>query len=679
MHMNAHNEQFTPRIILPGSGQEPAPCPKGSGTDGSGTENGAHGCSCCAPKPLNLASQSEADLQAAKKLNPEQKKDLAVLIASAVLFALALIFEDGIQSALGIWGVRAFYAVPYLLCGIPVFKNAFRELSGGFSLGGLFNEFSLMGLATLAAIALGHLSEAVGVMLFYQAGEFLQDLASSGSRRSIKSLLASRPDRAFVLEGENVVETPVEEVQPGARLLVKAGEKIPLDGVVISGSSSLDQSPLTGESLPVEAREGTPVLAGSINKGAALVIEASGRFADTHMARILEMVENAAARKSPTERFITRFARYYTPAVVLAAALLAVLPPLLGPAPFAESFPGWLYRALVLLVISCPCALLISIPLGYFAGIGNASRQGILVKGGNVLDGVLRVKTVFFDKTGTLTKGVFSVSSLNPAPGVSESSLLRAAALAESASSHPLARAVLEKAASFTLPANLRTLDLPGKGVSAFLDGNSYLAGTAALFAEHGIEAPEVHGSHGVIHVAENSRYLGHILVSDQPKPDAAEALAALRALGLKTVILSGDRAEAVDRVASALKSDDYRAELLPEQKVAAMEEMADPAEALFVGDGINDAPALAISRVGVAMGGIGSAAAMEAADAVIINDSPTKVAALCQIARRVKTIVWQNIGLALGIKGLFMALGVAGLSGLWEAVFADVGVALLA
>jgi Cd2+/Zn2+-exporting ATPase len=606
---------------------------------------------------------------------PEQRRELYVLLGSGLVFAAALWAEQaGIVRGRGL--LYAIYAAPYLLCGLPVLAQAGRRLACG----DLFNEFSLMSGATIAAVCLGHMGEAVGVMLFYRVGEFAQELALNGSRKSIRALLAARPVSALVLDESGAARArPVEEAHVGDLILVRAGDKIPLDGVVVSGSSQIDSSPLTGESLPLTAEPGSEVMAGCINGAGSLHVRVSSLFADSHMARILDMVENAAERKSPTERFISRFARWYTPAVTGAAVLTALLPPLLAGA----DWQTWIYRALVLLVISCPCALLISVPLGYFGGIGAASRRGILVKGGGVLDGMLRVRAVLFDKTGTLSQGRFSIARLCPAPGVDEETLLAAAALAESRSSHPLAEAVLRRYRSGggTPPPVDLTREIAGQGMEAEYAGRLYLAGTAALLRRHGISCPEEEAreSGSLILVAVDGRYLGSLTAEDTLKPDAAATVAALKKRGLKTILLSGDRPEIVRLAAKSLGLDEFRAGLLPDEKVRAMEEMSSPEEAVFVGDGINDVPALALARVGIAMGGLGSETAVEAADAVILNDSPLKVDELYGIACRVRQVVWQNIILALGIKMLVMGLGISGLSGLWEAVFADVGVALLA
>lgn len=607
------------------------------------------------------------------------KREICLLAGCAALFFGVMIFSDAILAAFGIWGLRLGYAVPYAVCGFSVFRSALASMASGRCL----DEFTLMCGATVAAIALGELPEAVGVMLFYRIGEFFQERSAAGARRSVKSLLASRPSTAMVLENGLPVEKAVEAVRVGQRLQVAAGEKIPLDGVVVSGRSEVDQSPLTGESLPVSVENGSPVYGGALNLSGAIVVEATSLFADTHIARILNLVEHAAARKSPTERFITRFARVYTPAVVALACLTALLPPLLLP---DANLRTWAYRALVMLVISCPCALVISIPLAYFAGIGAASRKGILIKGGSVLDGLLHVDTVVFDKTGTLTCGRLEVCGAVPAAGVSGQELLRAACLSESRSNHPAARSVMRHCAAqgiFPPPdgADETALirELPGKGMEAVVGGIRYLAGAAALLNERGIACLSPSHPGTVIHVAKGDAYLGCLLISDSLKADAAASLAALAGRGLKSVMLTGDREESAAWVAAQAGIGEYRAGLLPEDKVNAMRELADGARAAFVGDGINDAPVLALSRVGIAMGGIGSEAAIEAADAVILNDSLTGVSRLFSIAAKVRVIVRQNIVLALGIKTAFMGFGVAGISGLWEAVFADVGVALLA
>lgn len=613
----------------------------------------------------------------------ESLADYLLMGVSAVLLAAGLLGEDALKRFLPPLGVdMAVYGLPYLLCGAGVLRKGAQSLMKG----DLFNEFTLMGGATLAAIALGELPEAVGVMLFYRIGEAVQERAAGRSRRSIRALLASRPTVAHLVPDDGPErDIPPQEARPGMRLRVRPGEKIPLDGVVAAGSAHIDTSPLTGEPVPVPAGPGSAVHAGTLCLDGALDITCTALYADSSVARILEMVESAVARKAPTERFITRFARVYTPLVVLCAALVAVVPPLTGYGSFAE----WTYRALVLLVISCPCALVISVPLGYFGGIGAASRRGILVKGGHVLDALRAINVVAFDKTGTLTRGVFDVTALLPAPGVSEAELLAAAALAESRSTHPLARSVLRAAREAGVlpleePAGLHIREIPGQGVVAQGEGNGrvtrLLAGNAALLAEHGLEPIPVEQPGAVVQVALDGRTLGALVVADALRPESAPAIQALRRLGVTTVaMLTGDRPESAAPVARTLGIDVLRAGLLPENKAEALAELGPREATLFVGDGLNDAPVLASAGVSVAMGGLGSEAAIEIADAVILDDSPAKLPLLMGIARRTRAIVFQNIVLALGIKGLFVVLGVAGLSGLWEAVFADVGVALLA
>lgn len=599
---------------------------------------------------------------------------------AAVLFAAGMLFGDRLEALLTPWAARViFFGIPYLLCGLSVLGKGLQSLLKG----DFFNEYTLMGGATVAAAAIGELPEAVGVMLFYSIGEAFQDRAAGNSRRSIRALLAARPTIAHLVETHNgnahIRDVDPTVIQPGMRLLVKPGEKIPLDGKITEGTSQVDTSPLTGESVPVSAGIGTPVYAGTINLEGALTVEATAKFADSSVARILELVEQATANKAPIERFITRFARYYTPAVVLIATLVAVLPPLLG----HGTFSGWLYRALVLLVISCPCALVISIPLGYFGGIGAASRRGILVKGGHVLDALRAVRTVAFDKTGTLTHGVFEVTRVLPAEGHTGTDVLEAARMAESRSTHPIARAIMKTARNthgFALE-KVEVREIPGQGLSARHKGRTLLVGNALLLEDAGITVPPVPAGPGsIVHVAADGRYLGSIEVSDRIRPESAPAIHALRAQGIqKLVMLTGDRPECAKIIANELELDDFRAGLLPEGKAAALESLGPSQSVLFVGDGINDAPVLALSGVGVAMGGLGSEAAIEVADAVILDDSPSRLPELLSIAARTRTIVWQNIIMALGIKSIFMGLGIVGLSGLWEAVFADVGVALLA
>ena len=635
-----------------------------------------HACACC-------AHDHDHDHGPA-----DQHRELVKMGISALLFGIGMVADERLTAYMpALLVIAVFYALPYILCGYEVLSVGLKSiLKGDF-----FNEFTLMGGATIAAIALGQLPEAVGVMLFYCVGEFVQERAAGRSRRSIKALLAARPSIAHeVLPDGTTRDVEPEALGPGSHILVRPGEKIPLDGAVLEGESQVDTSPLTGESVPQRIAPGSRVLAGTINLNAALRVEVTTAFADSSIARILEMVENAVARKAPTERFITRMARWYTPAVTGIALLVAMLPPLFGLGPFSQ----WIYRALVLLVISCPCALLISIPLGYFGGIGAASRRGILIKGGAVLDSLRDIRVAALDKTGTLTEGVFEVNAVLPAPGISEAELLTAAALAESRSNHPIARSVLRGAQSRGIATDDVCLtgmeEMPGMGVVATITtstdaGNitattELLAGNAALLTSRGLTPVEVNIPGSVVQVAKGGKVLGALVVADRLKPQSPQAIEALRHLGVQHIaMLTGDREEQARPVAQQLKLDSLRAGLLPEDKAGALEALGPVKNTLFVGDGINDAPVLATAGVGVAMGGLGAEAAIETADVVILDDNPARLPELLRIARRTRGIVWQNIVMALGIKGLFMALGIVGLSGLWEAVFADVGVALMA
>ena len=636
-----------------------------------------HACACCCDHSHEHGHEHEP---------AELRRELIKMAISALLFAIGMIADDRLADYMPAWLVIAiFYALPYILCGYEVLSVGFKSiLKGDF-----FNEFTLMGGATIAAIALGQLPEAVGVMLFYCVGEFVQERAAGRSRRSIKALLAARPSIAHeMLPDGSTRDVEPDVLGPGSHILVRPGEKIPLDGSVLEGDSQVDTSPLTGESVPQRIAPGSRVLAGTINLNAALRVEVTAAFAESSIARILEMVENAVARKAPTERFITRMARWYTPAVTGIALMVAVLPPLFGLGPFSQ----WIYRALVLLVISCPCALLISIPLGYFGGIGAASRRGILIKGGAVLDNLRDIRVAALDKTGTLTEGVFEVNAVLPAPGISETQLLADAALAESRSNHPIARSVLRAAQNrgiATEGASLTSMEeVPGMGVVATAatagPANSapaeLLAGNATLLQSRGLTPLAVDLPGSVVHVARGGKVLGALVVADRLKPQSPQAIEALRHLGVQHIaMLTGDREEQARPVAQQLKLDSLRAGLLPEDKAGALEALGPVKNTIFVGDGINDAPVLATAGVGVAMGGLGAEAAIETADVVILDDNPARLPELLRIARRTRTIVWQNIVMALGIKGLFMALGIVGLSGLWEAVFADVGVALMA
>jgi Cd2+/Zn2+-exporting ATPase len=609
----------------------------------------------------------------------EGRLEMWWIIAAVTAFALTLIFGGAIKNALGENGLRAIYAAVYVAAAYPVLKSSARTLFTR----NFLNEFFLMSIASLSAIALDKFPEAISVMLFYRIGEFLQEAAASRSRKSIRSLLDQKPAIARIIRDNSEIDLKPEDVKRGDIVIVRPGEKIPIDGFVRDGSSRVDTSSITGESKPVSASSGAKVYGGSVNVDGLLTIEASGDYKDSSISKIMEMVENAVARKSPTERFITSFARRYTPSIVALAVLIAFLPPILGMGTFSD----WLYRALVLMVISCPCALVISIPLGYFGGIGAASRRGILVKGGSVFDAMQRVNKIFFDKTGTLTKGVFAITEVNPASGTTREELGSCAAAAEIVSNHPVARSIK---AEFQPPEHdvnsIRGREGIGGVTASFTEADgkkvTAIAGNEAFMRSQGISEAEIRDSMGtVVHVARNGKYLGSIVVSDVIRPESAEAIRQIRSNGINDIyMLTGDRDKVAGNVARDLALSGYRAELLPEDKVSALSELSpEPERMAFVGDGVNDAPVLAAAGVGIAMGGLGAEAAVEIADAVILDDSPTRVSDLIRITKFTHKVVRQNIASAMGIKILFIVLGIFGVAGLWEAIFADVGVALLA
>ncbi|MFO7273309.1 MAG: heavy metal translocating P-type ATPase [Bacillota bacterium] len=605
---------------------------------------------------------------------------IAEMAAAAALLVAGAVYHDALHAAP--WAEYALFIPAYLLVGRGVLAAAVRNLGRGQ----VFDENFLMTVATLGAFAIHELHEAVAVMLFYAVGEYFQNRAVAGSRRSIRALLAVRPDQATVRRGGELVRVRPEAVAVGEEIVVRPGERIPLDGEVIEGSTCVDTSALTGESAPRAAGVGDAVLAGTVNLQGLITVRVTRPFGESSIARVLRLVEEAASRKAPTERAITAFARWYTPAVVAIAALIALVPPLVLP---GATFADWLHRALVLLVISCPCALVLSVPLTYFGGIGAASRAGVLVKGGSYLDALAKLDTVVWDKTGTLTEGRFRVASVVAADGLAADDVLHLAAHAEVHSSHPIAAAVREAyGRPVDAAAVTECVEIPGHGVRARIDGRLVVAGSARLMQREGIALPagEEAGS-TVVHVAVDGAWVGRIAVADRAKPTAAAAVARLRALGVRRqVMLSGDDARVAEAVGRSLGLDEVRANLLPEDKVAAVDEI-DAARRrsgrrgtlAFVGDGINDAPVLARADVGVAMGALGTDAAIEAADVVIMDDDPAKLAAGFAIGRRTRQIVHQNIAFALGVKLLVMLLGALGLASMWAAVFADVGVALLA
>ena len=567
------------------------------------------------------------------------------------------------------------YLVPYLIIGWDILWKAIRNIGHGQ----VFDENFLMCVATIGALVLGEYSEAVGVMLFYQVGELFQSYAVGKSRRSIAQLMDIRPDVASVERDGQVIEVDPDEVAVGEVIVIRPGEKVPLDGVVIEGASALNTAALTGESAPRDVAVGGELLSGCVNMTGLLKARVTKEFGQSTVAKILDLVENASSKKAKAENFITKFARYYTPAVVFAALALAVIPSLA-----TGEWGVWVHRALTFLVISCPCALVISIPLSFFGGIGGASAQGILVKGGNYLELLAKAETVVFDKTGTLTQGMFELSALNPAPGVEEHDLLECAALAEQHSNHPIAQSLRRALGEEIDPARVTDVqEIAGHGVSALVDGKRVLAGNDKLMKKEGVAALPCDQVGTVVHVAREGRYLGCAVIADQIKPTAPAAVRALKARGIRTVMLTGD-SEAVGRaVAGQLGLDEVHAQLLPADKVDRLEELlarkSENGVLAYVGDGVNDAPVLSRADVGIAMGAMGSDAAIEAADVVLMDDDPSKLANAMDIAHKCLRIVRQNIVFALGVKGLCLILGAFGMASMWEAVFADVGVAVIA
>ncbi|MDR2428716.1 MAG: heavy metal translocating P-type ATPase [Candidatus Margulisbacteria bacterium] len=591
------------------------------------------------------------------------------------LFSGAVFFLAGLFLKLDNTARLLVFLASYILIGGEVVWQAVKNISRGQ----VFDENFLMSLASAGAFAIGEYPEAVAVMLFYQIGENFQERAVARSRKAISALMDIRPDFAVLLSGKKVDPA---DVQVGATILVRPGEKIPLDGTVIEGASALDLTALTGESLPREVSAGSEVLSGSINQNGLLTIRVDKVFGESTVSKILRLVENAEQKKAPVENFITKFARYYTPTVVGAAALLAVLPPLLIS---NAVFTDWLYRALTFLVVSCPCALVVSIPLSFFAGIGAASQHGILVKGSNYLDALNDAATVVFDKTGTLTRGVFSVTQVLPAENWTREKLLETAAHAELYSNHPLAVSI--RRAYGKEPDRARVTqhtEIAGQGLKIKLDGKTVLAGNAKMFArENGLLPDSAFSSPPdgtVIYLAVDQKFAGAIVIADTIKPDSKQAVTELHKLGKNIALLTGDNQSVARKTAAALGITKVYAELLPQEKVERLEALSQSGgKIIFVGDGINDAPVLAASDVGVAMGGVGSDAAIEAADIVLMTDEPSKLSAAMRIARVTRRIVWQNIIFALGIKAAILLLSALGLAGMWFAVFGDVGVCFLA
>ncbi|OUN14021.1 heavy metal translocating P-type ATPase [Flavonifractor sp. An91] len=603
-------------------------------------------------------------------MTKKQKRMLIRILASGVLFVGAVLLP------LSGWAELAVFLVPYAVIGWDVLWRAVRNIAHGQ----VFDENFLMALATIGALAIGEYPEAVFVMLFYQVGEWFQSYAVNRSRTSIAALMDIRPDYANIEVDGQLQQVDPEEVSVGDAIVIKAGERIPLDGVVLEGTSTLDTAALTGESLPRQVQPGDDVVSGCVNLSGLLKVQVTKAFEESTVSKILDLVENASSKKAKAEHFITRFARYYTPIVVLAAVALALLPPLFTQVSWLDS----IQRALNFLVVSCPCALVISVPLSFFGGIGGASRAGILVKGGNYLEVLAKTEIVVFDKTGTLTQGVFNVTAIHP-DHCDQSQLLELAALAEASSDHPISRSLLE--AWGQLPDRSRVTqaeELSGRGVRAMVDGKVICAGNDKLMDEIGVTWHPCHHVGTTVHVAADGVYLGHIVISDQVKPDAQQAITALKAAGVrKTVMLTGDAKQVGEAVAAQLGLDEVHTQLLPTDKVDRVEgllkEVSPKGALAFVGDGINDAPVLSRADVGIAMGALGSDAAIEAADIVLMDDKPSKLAQAIAIARRTLAIVRQNIVFALGVKLLVLVLSALGLANLWEAVFADVGVSVIA
>ncbi len=614
-------------------------------------------------------------------MNRKQKKMLArILTAAAMLIALKLIPVTGVLQL-------ALYLVAYLVIGYDILKKAWRGILNRQ----VFDENFLMAVATVGAFALAIVSrsgdyvEAIAVMLFYQIGELFQSYAVGKSRRNISALMDIRPDYANIERDGQLEKVDPDEVEIGSVIVVQPGEKVPLDGVILSGASSLNTSALTGESLPRDAKAGDEVISGCINMTGVLRIQTTKAFGESTVSKILELVEDSSSHKSKSENFISKFARVYTPAVCYGALALAVLPPvvrlMLGhPAQWGD----WVYRALTLLVISCPCALVISIPLSFFAGIGGASKEGVLIKGSNYLETLSKVKTVVFDKTGTLTQGVFEVSGVHHSEMENEK-LLEYAALAECASSHPISKSLQRAYGKAIDRDRVRDIqEISGKGVSAVVDGHAVLAGNDKLMALRGIPFIGCHSVGTIIHIAIDGQYAGHIVISDVVKPHAKEAIERLKHAGVeKTVMLTGDSRRVADQVAGALGVDEVHSELLPADKVAQVEKLlagkGGKDKLAFVGDGINDAPVLSRADIGIAMGAMGSDAAIEAADVVLMDDDPLKIAKAIRISRKCIGIVYQNIVFALAVKFACLVLGALGLANMWAAIFADVGVMVLA
>ena len=611
-------------------------------------------------------------------MTKKQKAMLGRILLTFIIYVPMAVADhmDMLPAGLGTWGKLAVYLIPYVLIGWDIVYKALRNIRNGQ----VFDENFLMTVATFGAFGIGEYSEAVAVMLFYQVGELFQSYAVNRSRQSITELMDICPEYANIEEDGQLKQVDPDDVQVGDIIVVKAGERIPLDGKVVFGDSMVDTSALTGESVPRKASVGDDVISGCVNGSGLLRVQVTKEFDDSTVAKILELVENASSKKAQVENFITRFARYYTPVVVVGAVILAVLPPLV----FGQSWAEWVRRACTFLVISCPCALVISVPMSFFSGIGAASRRGVLIKGSNYLEALSEMNTIVFDKTGTLTKGEFKVTEIHAAVGTQES-LLELAALAESYSDQPISRSIKE-ACGHALDMNRvsDTEEISGHGVKAVIDGHVVLAGNSKLMKEMKVEYTESPSIGTAVYIAMDGTFYGSIIISDTIKEEAYEAIRSLKRVGVKrTVMLTGDKKEVGEAVAARLGLDEVHAELLPDGKVAKVEELLAELKGkdklAFVGDGINDAPVLSRADIGIAMGSMGSDAAIEAADIVLMDDDPSKIADVVRISRKTMTIVKQNIIFALGVKAIVLLMGAFGMANMWEAVFADVGVSVIA
>ncbi len=612
----------------------------------------------------------------------ENKKELMKIFCTLLLLAVGLLSGKELHNTPYRIAEYFVFITAYLISGWGVINGAVRSITKGK----VFNEHFLMTIATVGALAIDEMPEAVAVMLFYVVGELFQDIAVNRSRKSIKALLEIKPEYANLKTDGVLKKVSPEEVKVGDEIIVKAGEKVPLDGKIIEGNSFVDTSALTGESVPRKVEANDNVLAGMINQSGLLTVKVTKTLSGSSISRILELVENATSKKAETEKFITTFAGYYTPVVVFGALALAVIPPLL----FAgQTFSDWIYRALVVLVISCPCALVISIPLGYFGGIGGASRKGILVKGSNYLDALTKLKTVVFDKTGTLTKGEFKVAEVVAQNGFNKDDLLKYAAYAESHSNHPIAKSIIEAYEGLVPSGNIEQSSLSdvqeigGKGIKAKVNGKLVVVGNDRLMHSENIQHGQCEVAGTVIHISLESVYAGYIIISDALKEYSKQTIQLLKERNIASIMLTGDNKAATETFAKQLGIDTYYYELLPEDKVDHIEKIIQASskgnKVAFVGDGINDAPVIARADVGIAMGALGSDSAVEIADIVLMTDSPLRLVTAIDIAKRTRKIVWQNIAFAMAVKLFFILLGVVGIATMWEAVFGDMGVAIIA